>query len=119
MGAKRTFTREFKIQVLHELDNGKPAAEVCREHTVHPSLLTKWRQEYKDNPEKAFNGYGNTYKPEAKIAEYERLVGQLYAENAFLKKVLTSLETRFAEIRKPNGERQCTQSSSQNKDKTA
>lgn len=119
MGARRKFTREFKIQILRELENGKPAAEVCREHLVHPSLLTKWRQEYRDNPGKAFSGCGNTYKSEAKVAEYERLVGQLCAENAFLKKVLTLLEARFAEYRRPNGVMQCTQSSSQNRDKTA
>jgi len=35
---------------------------------------------------------GNQYKDDARIAEFERLVGKLYAENAFLKKVLSSLE---------------------------
>ncbi len=32
-----------------------------------------------------------------KLAESERLIGQLYAENTFLKKVLTSLEMKLKE----------------------
>ena len=35
-----------------------------------------------------------------KLAESERLIGQLYAENAFLKKVLTSLEAKLQEHQK-------------------
>ena len=39
-------------------------------------------------------------KPEAKLAESECLIGQLYAENAFLKKVLSSLEAKLHEHQK-------------------
>ncbi len=49
---------------------------------------------YKD-PENAFRGNGKTYKENARIAELERLVGQLYAENEFLKKALTALKSRI------------------------
>jgi len=59
--------------------------------------LSKWKGEYKENPETAFSGKGIISKPEAKLAESERLVGQLYAENAFLKKVLTRLEMKLKE----------------------
>jgi hypothetical protein len=40
------------------------------------------------------SGFQKKCKPEAKLAESERLIGQLCAENAFLKKVLTSLEAK-------------------------
>jgi len=49
-------------------------------------MLSKWKREYKENPGTAFSGNGKISKPEAKLAETERLIGQLYAENAFLKK---------------------------------
>ena len=95
MKARTKFTREAKISILRELENGKNSAQVCRENGIHPSMLSKWKREYKENPGIAFSDNGNISKPEAKLAESERLIGQLYAENAFLKKVLTSLEAKL------------------------
>jgi transposase len=95
--SRKKFTKDFKISVLCELENGKIAAQLCRENDIHPSMLTKWKKEYKENPNTAFSGNGNISKPEAKLAEAERLIGQLYAENAFLKKVLTRLEMKRKE----------------------
>jgi transposase len=100
MKTREKFTREFKISILRELENGKSAAQVCRENGIHPSMLSKWKREYKENPGTAFSGNGNINKLEAKLAESERLIGQLYAENAFLKKVLSSLETKLREHQK-------------------
>ncbi len=48
---KRRFTREFKISVIRELENGKSSAQAYWEHSIHPSMLSKWKQEYKGNPE--------------------------------------------------------------------
>jgi len=95
----RKFTREFKISVLNELD-GNSLVQVCRENELHPNLVSRWKKEYESNPDEAFKGNGNAWKDEAKIARYERLVGQLYAENAFLKKTLASLKQVAAEERK-------------------
>ncbi len=100
MKTRKKFTREIKISILRELENGKSAAQVSRENGIHPSMLSKWKQEYKENPRTAFSSNGNISKPEAKLAESERLIGQLYAENAFLKKVLSSLETKLHEHQK-------------------
>lgn len=100
MKARKKYTREIKISILRELENGKSAAQVCRENSIHPSMLSKWKREYKENSGIAFSGNGNVSKPEAKLAESERLIGQLYAENAFLKKVLSSLETKLHEHQK-------------------
>ena len=86
MKTRKKFTRDSKILILRELENGKSAAQVCREYCIHPSMLSKWKREYKENSHTAFSGNGNINKPDAKLAESERLIGQLYAENAFLKK---------------------------------
>lgn len=100
MRNRRRFTREFKVSVVRGLEEGKTAAEICREHCVSPSMLYKWGREYRDNPQTAFSGNGNACGAEAKVAERERLMGQLYTENAFLKKVLLALETRLAELQR-------------------
>lgn len=100
MTERRKFTRDFKLGVLRELDSGKSAAEVCREHEIHPSLLSKWQQLYRENPKEAFAGHGNTYRLEAKLAERDRLIGQLYAENALLKKAIANKMAFLAEQRR-------------------
>jgi len=102
MKTRRKFTRDLKISVLRELEAGKSVAEVCRGQGIHPSLLGRWKREYKENPETAFKGNGKACKPDAKAAEYERLIGRLYAENAFLKKALSTLETSLMEYQKRN-----------------
>jgi transposase-like protein len=92
MRKRRSFTRDFKLSVLQELQT-KKWSEVCREHSLHPSVIQKWRKDYDANPKNAFNGNGNIWKEDAINAKYERLIGQLYAENAFLKKTLERLQT--------------------------
>lgn len=98
MRIRKTFTREFKLSILRELES-KSAAQVCRENNLHPVLVNRWKREYESNPHEAFSGKGTIWKEDAKVAQYERLVGQLYAENAFLKKVLEQLQQRKAEER--------------------
>lgn len=99
MRQRRSFTRDFKLSILSEL-SVKTMAEVCREHNLHPVMVHMWRKQYRENPEKAFSGKGNLWKPEAEVAKYERLVGQLYAENEFLKKTIRNLQELQAEEEK-------------------
>lgn len=99
MRLRRTFTKEFKLSLLRELET-KSAAELSREHNIHPVLISMWKRDYEKDPSGAFSGHGNMWKEEAKIAQYERLIGQLYAENAFLKKTSIILQERKAEEKK-------------------
>ena len=97
MKRRRTYMRDFKISVIREVESGKTLAQVSRENEIHPSLVVKWKKEYFRDPENAFRGNGRAYKEQARMAELERLVGQLYAENEFLKKALTRLEGKIKE----------------------
>lgn len=97
--ARRRHSREFKVQLLRELDSGKSIAELCREHDLHKSLISKWRREYDQDPSRAFAGNGNACRDEARVKELERMVGKLYAENDFLKRALAALKKRESEGR--------------------
>jgi transposase len=88
---KRKFTKEFKVQVVQELESGKPVEQVCREHEIKHDMVYRWRKEFRENGIAAFAGKGNTYKLEAKNAQLERTIGELYMENRFLKKALEKL----------------------------
>ncbi len=90
---RKRFTRDFKLMVLRELDSGKTATELSRVHEVHPNVIQRWRCEYRDNPKNAFAGPGNTHKLEAKLAERDRIIGKLYAENELLKKAIANLKS--------------------------
>jgi len=96
---RRRYDRDFKISVIAELEGGKTSAQIAREHGIHPGLPSRWRDELAENPEKAFSGNGKRYKYEARIAELERLLGQLHAENELLKKAFAMTQKKFREER--------------------
>jgi transposase len=89
---RRKFTREFKFQVLREIDAGKTPAQVSREYEVHPTMVGQWRKAHAQYGDQAFAGNGRLYKDEARIAALERKVGQMTMENDLLKKALAALQ---------------------------
>jgi transposase len=95
MGRKRRcFSREFKIQVLREVESGKSLAEASREHEIHANQIRQWQAQQRKYGERAFAGNGKIYTQEAQIAELERALGQMTMENRLLKKALTRHESR-------------------------
>jgi transposase len=100
---RRRFTRDFKLQVIREVEAGKTVAQAAREHQLHPTLIRRWQHEHRQYTEHVFMGNGHLYKYEARIAELERLIGQLTMENALLKKALLRLEARQRGSSRPGG----------------
>ena len=96
---RRRFTRDFKLQVIREIETGKSIAQAAREHEIHPNLISRWRSLRDKYSEQAFSGNGNTYKLEARLAELERMVGRLTMENDFLKKALALLEAQKRQLK--------------------
>lgn len=92
----RYFKREFKLQILEQLKT-KPVTEIAKEFNIHPSTIYNWKNEFQANPKKAFAGHGKICKLEAEVANYQRLVGKLYAQIDFLKKVTGTLKTKLEE----------------------
>jgi transposase len=43
---RRQFSREFKLQIIAEVESGKSIAEVAREHQIHPITIGKWRKDH-------------------------------------------------------------------------
>ena len=89
---RRQFTREFKLQVLREIEAGKSVAQASREHQLHPTLSLNGKSNTRNMPSTPLPAMVNIYKDEARIAELERMIGQLTMENALLKKALLRLE---------------------------
>jgi putative transposase len=90
----RVHSRDFKLSVVRQLASGeKRPAQICREHNLAPSVVSRWRNEYEKLGEEAFLPPTSSEPPtaETKIAELERFCGQLALENALLKKALGKL----------------------------
>ncbi len=87
MRNQRTFSQEFKRQVVEELFSGESRpAQLCRRHNISSSLLYHWKKQYgrgKFNNEPTAEG-----ALKDRIEKLERLVGRLTLENEFLKKGL-------------------------------
>ncbi len=91
MGRGRVFSRKFKLAAVRQVAGGeKRPAQVCREHGISEGLLLRWRREYEARGEGAFVPPQPSV-PEAlerRIADLERLCGQMALENALLQKAL-------------------------------
>ena len=88
---RRKFTQDFKLQTVRELQAGKSVAEVARANEVHPTQLSKWSGEVRQNPTQAFTRQKGTAE-DVRVAELERMVGQQAMEISLLKKALARLE---------------------------
>jgi transposase len=91
---RRQFSREFKVQVIREIEAGKTVAQAAREHQLRPNLIGRWQKQHAEYGQRSFAGAGHAYTESAKVAELERKVGQLTMEADLLKKALLRFETR-------------------------
>ena len=88
----KTFTREFKLEALRQLDvSTRPATELARELGIRPNQLYKWREQLITKKDKAFSG-SNT-KPgrpkkedQSELSALKQAYKRLQEENDILKK---------------------------------
>ncbi len=90
-----TYRADFKRQTVEELLAGeKRAVQICRERGIDVTTLRRWRQDYERHGEAAWTTpKAEDTSAEAKIAQLERIIGQLTVENAVLKKALTRAQS--------------------------
>jgi transposase len=97
MSKRRTFTPEFKAQVvLEELTGVRDKAEICRERRLRPQVFARWRAEFLERAPEIFATQPSRGDEQERIAELERMVGRLTMELEVAKKasnILTSLST--------------------------
>jgi transposase len=96
---KRTFEREFKLQVVRQLVNGeKRLSQLCREHSLCQTLVRRWREQYEAHGELAWlegaSGPHVERDAEARIAALEAALGRAHLEIEFLRHALKQLEKR-------------------------
>jgi transposase len=102
MRNQRSFSLEFKRQVVEELMSGKSGpAQLCRRHNITLSLLYHWKKQYsrgKFNNEPTEEGALRD-----RVEKLERLVGKLTLKNEVLKKGLQHSLSRSRRNGRPSG----------------
>ena len=92
---KRTFSRELKLQVCEEVESGfKTQAQLTREHSIAPNLISRWIKEYRENPTGCFLGKSKyqVNSQKTKIKELEAALGRATYENQVLKEANSFLK---------------------------
>jgi transposase len=90
--SRRQFAKEFKLAAVRRLEQGISMAEVARGLEVNPSVLQRWRREFRAGTGNAFPGNGKARWSEGRVAELERKIGQQALEIDFLKGCLQRIE---------------------------
>ena len=92
MRARRTFTGQFKREVVELVLSGKAGQlEISRKYNISPVVISRWKNEYHQG--KFFeNNDPDTTRLEIRVRELERLIGELTLENRTLKKMIELVE---------------------------
>lgn len=87
---RRTFTKEFKLDVIAQSFQREKITELASELGIRPELIYRWRSEYKEHDEQSFPGKGipNRSKEEQEIAELKRKLADVKMERDILKKAI-------------------------------
>jgi transposase len=92
MPKARTFTAEFKAQlVLEVLTGAKTSAEVCRHYQIHPNLFARWKSTFIEQAPAIFRQDETRSAEQERIAELERMIGRLTMELEVAKKASSLL----------------------------
>jgi transposase len=81
--ARRTFTSEFKEQIVQLYLNGKPRKDIIREYDLTPSSLDKWVNQSQTSG--SFKEKDNLTPEERELNKLRKEIKQLQMENDILK----------------------------------
>ncbi len=81
--ARRTFTAEFKQQMVQLYLNGKPRKDIIREYELTPSALDKWIKQHQTSG--SFKESDNLTPKQQELNKLRKELKQLQMENDILK----------------------------------
>ncbi len=81
--ARRTYTPEFKAQMVKLYENGKPRKDIISEYDLTPSALDKWVKQSQTSG--SFKEKDNRTPEEAELIKLRKENQRLLMENDILK----------------------------------
>lgn len=89
MNKRMKHAPEFKAKVaLAAIRGQKTIAELCREYSVHESMIQKWKARLQQNGASIFDGGKVNSSNETEVSQLHAKIGELLVERDFLKKAL-------------------------------
>jgi transposase len=89
---RRKFSAAFKAQVAIEaLKERESLAELSKRFELHPTMISKWKQEFLENSSEVFDKRTSEPDKEVDLDKLYSKIGQLEMENDFLKKSLKKI----------------------------
>jgi transposase len=87
MGARRRYSREFKVEAVKlVLERRVAMAQAARDLDVHVNVLRTWVRAHRADPVHAFPGAGQQTPEAAEVTQLRREVTRLKMERDILKK---------------------------------
>ncbi len=80
---RRTFTAEFKKQMVQLYQNGKDRQAIIKEYDLTPSALDRWVKQYKSSG--SFQEKDNRSPEEQELIQLRKELKQVRMENDILK----------------------------------
>lgn len=89
---RRQYSAEFKAKVVLQVLTGeKTSSDICRTHKLNTNVVNRWRKEFLEQASSIFERGDKGNEEEQRIAELERLVGQLTLQLEIAKKASSYL----------------------------
>lgn len=87
---RRTYTTEFKLDVVNQSENCDNISKLATDLGLHPQLVYRWRAEHKADPARSFpgNGVEKQTPQEKKIAQLRRELQDVKTQRDILKKAM-------------------------------
>jgi len=87
--SRRKFTSAFKARVsIEAIKERETISALSLKHGLHPSIISKWKQEFIDLSVLVFETKPSVEEPVQDVDKLYSKIGQLEMENDFLKKSL-------------------------------
>ena len=80
---RRTFTPEFKLQLVKLYESGKSRSDIAKEYDITPSALDRWVNDH--NKTGSFTAEDNRSKEETELIKLRKENQRLAMENDILK----------------------------------
>lgn len=92
----RSFTPEFKAQIVLEVLTGvRSASEACQHYQLKPDLISRGKAQFLERAATVFAQEAQNDPAVARVAELERLVGRLTLELEVSKKASNILQSHL------------------------
>jgi transposase len=86
---RKRYSREFKIEAVRLSHNSDKTVEAIAETLdISKSSLSRWRKEFREDPDQAFPGNGQQKERDEKMARLEKKLKEAEMEIEILKKAV-------------------------------